>query len=486
MNPVPDLRLDVVRDQPFREDGDYVLYWMIAQRRTRASHALQQAVHHAERLGKPLLVFEPLDCSYRWASDRLHTFVIEGMRDNRAALAEGPVGYLPYVEPSPGAGQGQLAALAERACVLVTDTHPAFRWPSLVARAARVVDARIEAVDGCGLVPLRLPDKDYKRAVDFRRYLHKNLSEILEHLPALDPLAEAALPPFAGVPDAITEAWPPADPDALLGPDGLAGLPIDHDVPPVPERPGGAVEAADRLHRFLRSRFSSYPERNHPDEDVASELSPWLHFGHIGAADVWQAVVDHEEWEIERMNPSCFAKQQGAWGASEAFEAFIEELLTWRELGHVMAFRDPDHDSYDGLPDWARETLEAHADDPREHLYSLDDLADARTDDPIWNAAQRQLRETGIIHNYLRMLWGKRVLAWRPDPRDAFDTLVELNNRYALDGRDPNSYSGIAWVFGRYDRAWGPEREIYGKIRYMTSQSTKRKLKLSDWLARWS
>jgi deoxyribodipyrimidine photo-lyase len=143
------------------------------------------------------------------------------------------------------------------------------------------------------------------------------------------------------------------------------------------------------------------------------------------------------------------------------------------------------YDRWDSLPDWALQTLDEHALDPRPHLYSLDQLQQATTHDPVWNAAQRQLLEEGRMHNYLRMLWGKKVLEWSRRPEDALQVLIELNNRFAVDGRDPNSYSGIFWVFGRYDRAWGPERKIFGKIRYMTSDNTVKKLDMQAYLRKW-
>jgi deoxyribodipyrimidine photo-lyase len=161
--------------------------------------------------------------------------------------------------------------------------------------------------------------------------------------------------------------------------------------------------------------------------------------------------------------------------------------VVWRELGFNCCHHRPhDYDRYDSLPAWARATLAKHARDQRPERYSFDQLAAAETCDPIWNAAQRELVQSGRIHNYLRMLWGKKVLEWSPSPEAALDTLIELNNRYALDGRDPNSYSGIFWCFGRYDRAWGPERPIFGTIRYMSSEATRRKLALQEYLERWS
>ena len=170
---------------------------------------------------------------------------------------------------------------------------------------------------------------------------------------------------------------------------------------------------------------------------------------------------------------------------SPGAEAFLDQLVTWRELGFNMCFHRPDYASYDSLPAWAQKTLAEHAHDERPHLYELADLERARTHDDIWNAAQRQLQRDGIIHNYLRMLWGKRIVEWSPNARVALGHMVELNNRYAIDGRDPNSYAGIFWVLGRYDRAWGPERKIFGKVRYMSSANTRRKLRLGGYLERY-
>ena len=171
---------------------------------------------------------------------------------------------------------------------------------------------------------------------------------------------------------------------------------------------------------------------------------------------------------------------------SATAESFVDELLTWRELGYNYTWQRDDYDRYESLPAWAIATLERHAADVRDHVYSLEAFAASRTHDPVWNAAQTQLRETGVMQNYLRMLWGKKVLEWTPHPRDAMAILIELNNRYALDGRNPNSYTGISWVLGRYDRPWAPERSVYGVIRYMSSTNTVKKLRMKQYLARWA
>ena len=163
-------------------------------------------------------------------------------------------------------------------------------------------------------------------------------------------------------------------------------------------------------------------------------------------------------------------------------QSFLDELITWRELGYNMCAHRDDYDQYESLPDWARKTLEEHESDRREFCYEQSEFESATTHDKLWNAAQNQLVSEGQMHNYLRMLWGKKILHWSESPRAALATMIELNNKYALDGRNPNSYSGIFWVLGRYDRAWGPEREIFGKIRYMSSENTARKLKVKTYI----
>jgi deoxyribodipyrimidine photo-lyase len=226
-------------------------------------------------------------------------------------------------------------------------------------------------------------------------------------------------------------------------------------------------------------------QRNHPDADACSGLSPYLHFGHVGAHQALASLAAHDLWSHERM-PSKAAAAQSFWGATPAAEAFLDQLVTWRELGFNFCHHRSDYDRYPSLPDWARRTLARHASDPRPELYTLAELERAGTADPVWNAAQRQLLREGRMHNYLRMLWGKKILEWSETPEQALEHMIVLNDKYALDGRDPSSYGGIAWVLGRYDRPWGPERKIFGSVRYMTSQSALRKLKMKRYLERYA
>jgi len=484
---VPASRLRVINDLPPRTGaGAYVLYWMIAARRTRYSFALQRARAWAEELRCPLVVLEPLRADYRWAADRHHVFVLQGMADQRARLQAAGVRYLPYAEPEPGAGRGLLVALAERAAVVVTDDWPAFFLPRMIAAAGRQLGVRLEAVDGNGLVPMRATDRVFTVAHSFRAHLQRALPACLEQLPRPDPLRGYALG-TAKLPRTVLQRWPMLGEAELRQPQRLAAaLPIDHGPGPVAARAGGERAGTARLERFLDEGLPRYlDERNHPDADAGSGLSPWLHFGHVSPHQVLHALAEREDWAPARLGPPQGGTREGFWGTSAAAEAFLDELVTWRELGFNYCAHRDDADRFESLPAWARATMAAHATDPRPHLYDLDELEAARTADPLWNAAQRQLLREGRIHNYLRMLWGKRIYEWSRSGEQALARMLALNDRWALDGRDPNSYSGIAWVLGRYDRAWGPERPIFGKLRYMTSGSTQRKLRVREYLARY-
>jgi deoxyribodipyrimidine photo-lyase len=474
------MRLVPRNDHPVHPDRDYVLYWMIAARRTRSSFALDHALARARELGRPLLVLEPLRIGYRWASRRLHRFVVDGMVDQRGRFAEAGVAYLPYVERSEGEGRGLLAALAARACVVVTDEYPAFFLPAMVDAAAARIPARLESVDGNGLLPLRTTSKAYPTAATFRRHLQKTLPDHLSTAPTPDPLVGYDLG-RATIPADIERRWPSAA-DLLDDPSGLDRLPIG-DLAPAPLR-GGSAEGERVLDTFLDRGLDKYADHNHPDEESTSGLSPYLHFGAVSVHDVVRRVLERESWSPDRLGRPTGSRERW-WGLSAPAEQFVDEVVTWRELGYGFCFHEPRFDRYDTLPGWARATLAAHAGDPRPHRYDLDALAAAATGDRIWNAAQRQLVGEGRIHGYLRMVWGKRVLEWSATPEQAWEALIELNNRYAVDGRDPNSYSGIAWTLGRFDRPWGPERPIFGVVRYMSSDNTWKKLSMTRWFAKW-
>jgi deoxyribodipyrimidine photo-lyase len=475
---VPLSRVRDLNRAPVRPERGYVLYWMIAARRAHWNFALDRAVELARELDRPLVVLEALRAGYRWASDRHHRFVLDGMEDNARAFEGTGVLYHPYVEPEPGAGAGLLERLAAEACVVVTDDSPVFFLPRMTAAAAQRLDVRLLAVDSNGVLPLRAADTAFVRAYDFRRFLQRELRPHLVVSPRRFAL-RTPLRPRRRLPAGVAERWPRARGIAL------ADLDIDHSVAPVPYA-GGARAGRRRMERFVAERLARYGvDRNHPDMDGSSGLSPYLHYGHLSAHEVLGAVATHEGWSAADVADSSRGARSGWWGTGPAAEAFLDQLITWRELGFNLCAQREDYDRYESLPAWARATLDEHAADRRPHVYTLEQFEHADTHDELWNAAQNQLRIEGRIHNYLRMLWGKKILHWSASPRAALEILIELNNKYAVDGRDPNSYSGLFWVLGRYDRAWGPERKVFGKIRYMSSANTRRKLRVNEYIERW-
>ncbi len=397
------------------------------------------------------------------------------------------VTYYPYVEPRPSAGKGLLAALAAPACVVVSDDFPGFFLPHMYQAAARHIPVRFELVDSNGLLPLRAAEKVFKRAYDFRRFLQKHLADHLDDLPEPDPLVGQRLLAPPAIAARITRRWP----TAVLGagsslPALVSDLPIDHTVAPSQIR-GGTVMGQKTLRSFMAKKLQRYAhQRNQPQEDVASGLSPYLHAGHLASHQVFAEITACDGWSRVKLAQKANGSAQGWWGASEPAESFLDQLITWRELGYNMCWQRHDYDQYESLPEWAKKSLGKHAADPREFVYSLQNFERAETHDPLWNAAQTQLVREGRIHNYLRMLWGKKVLEWSARPQEALQVLIELNNKYALDGRDPNSYSGIFWCLGRYDRAWGPERPIYGSVRYMSSENTARKVRVKDYVRQYA
>jgi deoxyribodipyrimidine photo-lyase len=485
MTTVPEARITPGNREKLNHGGGYVLYWMTAFRRLRWNFALEHAADIARGLGKPLVILETLFADYPYASHRLHKFILDGMAERLRDLRGGPAFYYPFVERNPGEAGGLLPALAGQACCVVVDDSPSLFLPPMVEKASGRADVRFDLVDSNGLLPLAAADRTFTAAYHFRRFLQKSLPAHLLELPQATPLSDP-LPGAGGAVSAeILQRWPPEGPDSLSGGGRLLEeIPLDATVPPV-DYPGTAREAHRRLRVFLQDRIRRYADdRNQPDLDATSGLSPFLHLGSISSHEIFAEVAAWEGWSPLRLADRADGARAGWWGMGPGAEAFLDQLVTWRELGFNMISREPDFARYESLPPWARATLEEHEGDPRPHLYSLQELREARTHDSLWNAAQRQLLEEGVIHNYLRMLWGKKILHWTPSGREALEVMVDLNDRLAVDGRDPNSYSGIFWCLGRYDRGW-PERPVFGKVRSMSSSRTQAKVRLDTYLTRF-
>ena len=479
-------RVRDLNEAPLREKSGYVLYWMIAARRTRFNFGLDRAIYWAEKFGRPLVVFEPLRVAYPWASDRLHRFVIDGMADKALLFNEIPAFYYPYVEPTKDAGKELLIALTADACIVITDDFPCFFLPRMLESAAKELPIRLEVVDSNGVLPMRAADHAFTAAFHYRRHMQKHLTKYLDRTPLAEPLKNLDLPKPNGLLDATLKKWPAAPEELLAGDaESLAQLPIDHSVPVTPIH-GGETAAHAALEKFLKRALGNYKEaHNEPEIEGTSRLSPYLHFGHIGAHEVFHAVMQQEKWSVFKLGTKPNGVREGWWGVGPSAEAFLDQLVTWRELAYNMCtFRPHDYDHYESLPAWAQETLAKHEGDPRPHTYSRSQLEAGETHDPLWNAAMGQLRSEGWFHNYMRMLWGKKILEWSRTPREALGHMIALMDRWSLDGRDPNAYAGYFWILGRYDRPW-PERPIYGTVRSMSSDSTARKFSVKGYIERY-
>lgn len=475
--PAPPSRIHALNDRPARR-GAYVLYWMTAQRRLHHQPALEHAASLAKAQDLPLVIYEPLRVDYPWASDRMHAFVLDGMRENAVAAAPHAV-YVPDVEHTPHASKPVLQALADRAALVVTDMWPHFFIPRAQRAFAARTDTPVIAVDGCDLLPLASANRQHHTAASFRRHVHAHLPSALRAAPHPTPLATL---------ERTTVQLPRVVQDAarrthalLAGETSLSALPIDHSVPPAPLR-GGRTEGLGLLERFVARGLPRYATgRSFLDEDVTSKLSPYLHFGHVGVHDVLRAVLRGQELAFELTKAG---HRKGFWGLDVHREGFLDQLLVWRGLAHHRAFHADGPSGLHSLPAWAQDTLAAHESDPRAYMYTPSQFENAETHEPLWNAAQRELVETGAMHNQVRMLWGKCILAWSRSPADALSIMLHLNNKYALDGRDPNSDAGILWVLGWADRGW-PERAVFGKIRCMTPGSSGKKMKATGYIARF-
>jgi deoxyribodipyrimidine photo-lyase len=459
--------------------GEYVVYWIQAYRRLDHNHALDYALRCAREMSKPLVVYEGLRLDYPWASRRLHRFILEGMRDNATRARDRGINYWPFVETPEAPARGLLRRIASRAAAIVTDDFPCFIVPKQTAALAAAVDVPVFAVDANGIAPLSLLGQPVSAAAHLRPRLHKTFAEAWIHRsdprPDLEGLSRPVSPPF--------DVWRP---DSLE--DLVRALPIDATVPPVSGAVGGTTAAGARLSRFLRAGLRGYAaERSTPcapGDGHGSGLSPYLHFGHISIEEVVEVLLGATgDWNPDELRIHNRGKREGFFCDDADVNAFLDEALTWRDVGYQWhRERRADTSSLErSLPAWALATLAAHASDRRAYSYTLEEWEVGATHDPLWNAAQRELVATGTIHNYLRMLWGKKVIEWSRTPAEAYATLEHLNNKYALDGRDPSSYTGILWCFGLFDRPWPPERPVLGRIRYMSSENTARKFKLGPY-----
>ena len=443
-------RVQVLNQDPVHRSGAYVLYWMQQSQRAGWNHALEYAAALANELGKPLLVGFGLTDDYPEANERHFAFMLEGLRDVAAELGGRGAGFV----IRRGAPPDVAVSLAREAAAVVCDRgylRHQRRWRDDVAdRAGR----RVVQVEGDVVVPVEIASgKQEYAARTLRPRLRRLVDEYLKAVVTV-PLK------VRYTPRAARGDIDPAEPGATL-----ARLKIDRSVPRSPLFTGGRAAALNRLRTFVSQKLKTYAaDRNDPAGGATSTLGPYLHFGHVSPVEVALAL-------------------RAARGASEEdAAAFMEELVVRRELAVNFVHFRPDYDAYDAVPSWARQTLEKHRPDRRPHVYTAEQLEAAQIHDPYWNAAQAEMVLTGFMPNAMRMYWGKKVLEWTPDPRGAYETLLRLNNKYFLCGRDPNAYANVGWIFGLHDRPWGPERPVFGTVRYMNAAGLERKFDMDAYV----
>ena len=440
-------KIQVERVQNLNEadvrEGDYVLYWMQSSQRAEQNHALEYAVQRANDLDQRLLVVFGLTDDYPEANLRHYTFMLEGLKDAQEALEKRGI----EMVVRKGSPEEVALEAGKDASLIVTDRgymRPQKKWREKVAREA---DRLVTQVESDVVVPVELASGKQEHAA---RTLRPKIQEYLEDfLVALTPTKVEKRSTNMHV-----DGLDLSDIEKVLD-----GMDLDRSVSALSHLyKGGNSEARKIFRRFLKQGLGDYDaNRNQPQTDYVSHMSKYLHFGHV--SPIWLAL-----------------QARGASAKQGNIESFVEELVVRRELSVNFVFYNNDYDSYSNLPGWARETLGEHKGDDREYAYTRKQLENAETHDEYWNAAMKEMVHTGYMHNYMRMYWGKKILEWSNTPEHAYRTTLYLNNKYFLDGRDPNSFANVAWVFGQHDRGW-TEREVYGKVRYMSSGGLERKTK---------
>jgi deoxyribodipyrimidine photo-lyase len=435
----PDPRIQKLNSKPL-VDGKYVLYWMQQSQRVEENYALEYAIRKANKLRLPVVVAFGLAPKYPEANLRHYTFMLQGLREVRRRLAQRKILFVVQYGGPPETAL-RLARLA--ACIVCDRGYLRHqrRWREQVAKEAGCL---VEQVECDAIAPVEVASTKLETSA---RAFRPKIMRLHRYFDDLSP----ARPAHSSI-DLRIESLD-LDNEAAV----LDSLDLDCSVKPVPLFAGGTSAAKRRLTGFLRTRLAGYAEhRNQPQADYISHLSPYLHFGQISPAYVARKIHDSNAGDrIDR-------------------DSYLDEFIVQRELSINFVFFSKDYDRFSSLPEWARATLEKHQCDPRRKIYSKDQLENAQTHDPWWNAAMNEMKITGYMHNYMRMYWGKQILAWSRTPQIAYKAVIELNNKYFLDGRDPNSYANVGWIFGLHDRPW-PEREIFGFVRSMTAGGLMRK-----------
>ncbi len=449
-------RIQTLCDKPENPSGQYVLYWMQQAQRESFNHALEFALLQANRLQKPLLVLFALTDSFPEANARHYAFLLQGLAQTQKALADRGIRFILRL-------QEPIAATlhyAKNAALLVCDRgylRIQRHWRTQIAKQSPI---RMEQVESDVVIPVDIAsDKEEFAARTLRPKISENLRTYLTpvmripvHHPSMNLKISDPLQLDASAPDKT-----------------LAKLKINHAIGLVKAFTGGYSHATKLLTGFAARKLKHYAElRNEPDKDYVSHMSPYLHFGQISPLEI--------ALKVQKATTATPGSP-----IDDNTDAYVEELVVRRELSMNFVLHNAHYDTYECLSPWSAQTLANHASDERPYVYTRDQLENALTHDPYWNAAQREMVHTGKMHNYMRMYWGKKIIEWTASPQEAFQIALSLNNTYQLDGRDANSFAGIAWCFGKHDRPW-TRRPIFGTVRYMNAAGLERKYDINAYV----
>ncbi|MBM7555286.1 deoxyribodipyrimidine photo-lyase [Halanaerobacter jeridensis] len=428
-------------NQQSLQNGEYILYWMQASQRVANNHALELAIEKANNLKQPLVVFFGLTANFPEANARHYYFMLEGLQEVQKKLKKRNIKMIiRHISPPEG-----IKELAEQASLVVTDRGYLKVEKDWKAKATQEIPCPLLQVESDVVVPVEeASDKEEYAAYTLRKKINKKLDDYLNPIET-NQIQVSSL-------DFKMEGLNLDNLEQIIN-----DLNIDETVNKSPGFTGGNSEAQKYLQDFLSNKLDKYEElSNDPTTDYLSHLGPYLHFGQISPLHVVLTAKKYQD--------------------SSGLEDFLDQIIVRRELSINFVYYNQNYDGQlkEILSEWAYETLQEHKNDLREYNYSREEFETAKTHDPYWNAAQLEMIATGKMHGYMRMYWGKKILEWTDDPQTAYDIALYLNNKYSLDGRDPNSYAGIAWCFGKHDRAW-QERDVFGKVRYMNANGLNRK-----------
>ncbi len=419
-------------------NGKFVLYWMQATQRTEYNQALEYSIVKANKLNRPLLVYFGITESYPEANERHYYFMLEGLREVQTSLEEKTIKMV-IKRNSPEIGAVELAKSASLVVVDQAYTRNERRWTRFVAEKVKCPFIQVESNV---IVPVETasPKEEYSAAT-FRPKIKKLLGNYL--IPIKNNVLEK---------DSLEQDFSSFDIGNVRK--AISELVITRDVKKSKSFHGGTMQAKKHLKAFVDEKLDNYATvRNDPTKRCQSNMSPYLHFGQISPLYIALKILET---------------------GSPGTDPYLEELIVRRELACNFVFYNSDYDSFDGLPDWTKKTLNGHQKDSRAYIYTLYEMENAETHDPYWNSAQREMVIEGKMHGYMRMYWGKKIIEWSRTPKEAYQVALYLNNKYELDGRGPNGFTGVAWCFGKHDRPW-KEREVFGKIRYMNAKGLRRK-----------